>query len=78
MNEIGNTEGLTRKELLELTGAKVHLVTYLRECNKLPIVQESPGRGYTNLYHPDCVEIIRKHMNRRLRKDENEQTTQTV
>ena len=53
---------LTRTELQKATGAPVYVITYLRDCERLPIVQKSRGKGYPTRYHPDAVKVVKKHM----------------
>ena len=57
---------LTRKQLGKVTGAPIYLINYLRDCQRLPIVRESRGRGFPILYHPDCVKVIRDHMSKQI------------
>ena len=63
-----NIKGLTLKNLQKKTGAPLHTIVYLKNCLRLPIIRESPGRGFPNLYHPDCVKVIQDHQGKQ--KDE--------
>ena len=53
---------LTKKRLVALTGAQPYTVDYLYRCNRLPVVKQSKGAGYPIIFHPDCVEIVKKHI----------------
>ena len=52
----------TFTQLIKVTGAPGYLIRYLYECGRLPIVKESRGHGYSRHYHPDCVDIIKEHI----------------
>jgi len=60
-----NTSGLTRKQLIELTGVSYYTLTHLRLTNQLPIIKHPRGSGDKTLYHPDSVEIIRGYLESR-------------
>lgn len=53
---------LNRTELQKATGVPAYLITYLRDCGRLPIVHESEGRGFPTLYHPDAIKVIKEHL----------------
>ena len=57
---------LTRKQLLKATEAPTYLISYLKDCGRLPIILESRGRGFPILYHPDSVKVIRDHMRKQI------------
>ena len=59
------TQSLNRTQLCKATGAPVWLVVYLNGCGRLPIVQESRGRGYPTLYHPESIPIVKNHLAKR-------------
>ena len=59
MNEINV---LNRTQLQKITNAPSYVIVYLRDCGRLPIVQESKGRGYSTLYHPDAVKVVKDHL----------------
>ncbi len=63
------TEGFTRKQLVDLTGCRPYLIDYYRSCGYLPILRDSTGPGIPVLYHPDAISVIRKLMERHLRKN---------
>ena len=52
----------TRKELRAITGAKGYVIAYLYDCNRLPVVKESEGKGFPRLYSPEAIPIIKKHL----------------
>ena len=52
---------LNRTQLQKATDAPAYVIAYLRDCRKLPIVQESKGRGYPT-YHPDAIKVIEAHL----------------
>ena len=54
--------GLTLKQLCNITKAPYYVIKYLNSLGRLPIVQESRGRGYPTTFHDDAVEIVRRHM----------------
>ncbi|MFC1527956.1 hypothetical protein ACFL5D_04380 [Candidatus Neomarinimicrobiota bacterium] len=56
---------LFKRELVKLTGAPPYTIDYLYRCNRLPIIKESGGAGYPVIFHPDCIEIVKKHLNKR-------------
>ena len=58
-------ECLTKSELHKATNAPGYVIIYLKDCNRLPIVQESQGRGYPTLYAPEAIQIVKDHMNKR-------------
>ena len=60
-------EQITQKNLVELTGAPPYIIKYLNACKRLPVIQESFGIGYPVLYHPDAIQIIKEHLNKRSR-----------
>ena len=60
-----NTSGLTRKQIIELTGVSYYTLTHLRLTNQLPIIKHPRGSGDNTLYHPDSVEIIRGYLESR-------------
>ena len=57
--------GLTRKQIIELTGVSYYTLTHLRLTNQLPIIKHPKGSGDKTLYHPDSVEIIRGYLESR-------------
>ena len=63
-------KSLTRKQLVKLTGAKPYTIAYLKDCGSLSIIKESSGSGYPIIYHSDCVDIVKRH----LQKNNNEST----
>ena len=68
MNEQPKTEqkGITRKVLMRETGAPPYIVSYYRDCGRLPIVRPSRGPGYPILYHPDAIEVLHDLMRGKL------------
>ena len=57
---------LTRKQLIQATEAPGYLISYLKDCGRLPIIRESRGRGFPILYHPDSVKVIQDHMSKQI------------
>lgn len=57
---------LTKKQLIAQTGAPPYTIDYLYRCNRLPIIKESSGSGYPVIFHPDCIDIVKKHLNKNL------------
>lgn len=55
----------TRKELRAITGAKGYVIDYLNDCNRLPVVKESIGKGFPRLYSPEAIPIIKEHLAKR-------------
>jgi len=60
-----SNSGLTRKQIIELTGVSYYTLTHLRLTNQLPIIKHPRGSGDKTLYHPDSVEIIRGYLESR-------------
>ena len=54
--------GLTRKQIIELTGVSYYTLTHLRLTNQLPIIKHPRGSGDKTLYHPDAVIIVLDYM----------------
>ncbi len=55
-------ETLTLKDLQKATNVPAYTIQYLKSCGRLSIIQESQGRGYPTLFHPDAVKVILKHI----------------
>ena len=53
---------ITKKQLKAATTAPGYIIDYLRECNRLPIVHKAKGPGYSTLYHPDAIEVVKEHL----------------
>ena len=60
-----SNSGLTRKQIIELTGVSYYTLTHLRLTNQLPIIKHPRGSGDKTLYHPDSVEIIQDYLESR-------------
>ena len=56
---------LTKKQLRQILGCPGYLVNYLNDCGRLPVIQQSNGKGYPNLYHPSAVDVIQAHISKR-------------
>ena len=56
------TNSLNRKQLCKATEAPAWLIVYLKDCQRLPIVKESQGRGYSTLYAPEAIQIVKDHL----------------
>lgn len=55
---------ITRKVLMELTGATVNQIAYLREMNRLPIARKALGAGDSTIYAPEAVKLVKQHLER--------------
>ena len=53
-----SNSGLTRKQIIDLTGVSYYTQTHLRLTNQLPIIKHPRGSGDKTLYHPDAVIIV--------------------
>ena len=62
---------ITRKELRVITGCPGYTINYLNDCGRLPIIEQSKGKGYPNKYDPKAIDIIKKHLNKQLENDNN-------
>jgi len=62
-------KALTRKDLVNQTGAKYYVIDYLRNCGKLPVIAYSLRKGISTLYHPDSIKVIRDHLERRYKSN---------
>lgn len=62
-------DSLTLKDLQYKTNARAYVIHYLKGCNRLPIVQESKGRGYPTLYHPEAIQIVKDHLKKQSLND---------
>ena len=60
-----SNSGLTRKQIIELTGVSYYTLTHLRLTNQLPLFKHPRGSGDKTLCHPDSVEIIRGYLESR-------------
>ena len=58
---------LTKTQLRRKVGCPGYIIDYLRDCGRLPVIRESKGQGYPALYHPDAVQVIEEHLNKRSR-----------
>jgi hypothetical protein len=56
--------GLTRKDLVRVTGVPHYKIDYLRELGRLKLIKESPKQGIPVVYHPECIGIIKQYSNR--------------
>ena len=55
----------SKTQLRKIVGCPGYVIDYLNDCGKLPVIQESRGKGYPTQYHPDAVEVIKTHINKR-------------
>ncbi len=53
---------LTKTQLRKEVGCPGFIIDYLRDCNRLPIVKESTGRGHSTLYDPEAIDIVKAHL----------------
>jgi len=54
-------KGLTRKELAEKANVPFYTIDYLNRLGRLPLIKKSRDKGRPNLYHPDCIQIVKDH-----------------
>lgn len=59
-----NQEFYTLKQLSREVGCQFYVIDYLRRCNRLPLVRKPVGSGHPALFHPDCIEIVRNHVDK--------------
>jgi len=59
-----NPEQLTKKQLMEMTGAKPYTVAYLTQTGRLRLLHAAKGKGDVNLYHPDSIQQLKTYLNR--------------
>lgn len=57
--------GLTRKQLVNITGVMPYTIAYLNDCGRLPVIRSSLGPGYPTIFHSDSVKIIKKYLEKR-------------
>ena len=62
-------EALTRKDLVNQTGAKYYVIDYLRNCGKLPVIAQSLRKGIPTLFHVDSLKVVRDHLERRYKSN---------
>ena len=62
-------KALTRKDLVNQTGAKYYVIDYLRNCGKLPVIAYSLRKGISTLYHPDSIKVVQDHLERRYKSN---------
>ena len=55
---------LTKTQLRKKAGCPGYIIDYLNDCGKLPIVQESRGKGYPTQYHPKAIDVIKEHLSK--------------
>ena len=53
-------KGLSLKELSEITNLPYYKITYLRRIGRLPLIKDADGKGSIALFHPDCIDILKK------------------
>jgi len=53
---------ISKSTLRKLTGCPGYIIDYLNDCGRLPVFQQSKGRGYPRLYHPDAIQIVESHL----------------
>ncbi|MBT7825319.1 MAG: hypothetical protein HN600_01890 [Bacteroidetes bacterium] len=61
---VESKKSYSKSEIRKLTGCPGYLIDYLNECNRLPVVNESKGKGYPRKYSPKAIDIIKKHIAR--------------
>ena len=55
----------TKTQLRLVTRAPGYIIDYLNDCNRLPVAEESTGKGYPRKYSPEAIDIVKKHIARR-------------
>jgi hypothetical protein len=58
---------LTRKIIINRTGAPTWLVDYLKANNRLPIEKDSIGSGSPVIFKPEAIDIVVAHLERNSR-----------
>lgn len=58
-------QGLTRSELCKRAKCMPYVVSYLRDCDRLPLLTERSGAGHHILYDPSAIEVIKAHLSKR-------------
>ena len=54
------SKGLSLKELSRITNQPYYRITYLRRIGRLPLIKDADGKGSVALFHPDCIDILKK------------------
>ena len=69
---------LTKKDLIRLTGALPHDVSYLTSYQRLPILKESDGPGHPVLFPAEAVQVLKRYLQRkRSRQPETADSVET-
>ncbi|GEM_PF-952662 len=55
---------LTRRQLMDRTGAPSYVIDYLRVNGRLPLIRKPKGSGDYALYAQKCVRIVLDHLDR--------------
>jgi len=56
--------GLTRKELVTECKCPYYIIDYLRNLNKLRLINAPCGKGTEIKYHVDSIDLINRHLAR--------------
>jgi len=56
---------ITRKILMQESPAPYWVITHLTLSGKLPLLRKADGPGTVNIYHPDCIDILKAHMKKK-------------
>ena len=75
MTEQSQIVGFSRKQLMRETGCSPATFGYYRDLGILPLLKESAGIGYSNLYAPRAVDVIRARLARRGRVQTSDEPT---
>jgi len=54
--------GLTQNQLINLTGANVNQISYLRDMRILPVLKPSAGPGFPIIYSKEAVKVVEEHL----------------
>ncbi len=60
---------ITRKILLQETPAPYWVITHLTLTGRLPLIRKAEGHGSANIYHPDCINILKEYMRKKAEVD---------
>jgi len=64
MSQISNV-GISRKTLIEQTGAPLWVLNYLNANNALPVINPAKGRGFPVEYSQGAVNVVLEYLKTR-------------
>jgi len=56
---------ITRKILMQETPAPYWVITHLTLAGRLPLLRKADGQGSVNIYHSDCINILKEYMQKK-------------